>query len=98
MADCQRCNLLTENAALRREVAELRREIEKLQKQVEKLLRIIRKLKEIIRGVRLYVAQVYHEAMRTAGQRSGVPRGTYSLEKGRAVVAQEVYHRLPEVD
>lgn len=103
--ECTGCGLVSENRSLRQEIDRLRREIEKQRKQIEELQKIVRKLqriierlKEIIREARRHAYNLYTEAAKVTSRPSGVPRGTWSMAKGRAAVAQIMYHKLPEVD
>jgi hypothetical protein len=74
----------TQCAALRRENAQLKREL--------------KRLKLAIRAARRYCAGAHNRwlAVEALGKRKGVPRGTWSLFRGRGEVARAILALLPD--
>ena len=70
----------------------------RLQRENAQLKRELRRLKLAIKSARHACAYVYGQwlTVKAAGERKGVPRGTWSLFRGRGEVARTVLALLPD--
>jgi hypothetical protein len=69
----------------------------RLQRENEQLQRELRQLRLAIRNARQYCTYMRNQwlAVKTMGERKGVPRGTWSLFRGCGEVARAILALLP---